>query len=245
MDTFNVEKTLTMKKVISLIFSVCIFVAGCQKERFNTPANDNSFVDSSIQFLKSALSSDDFAKLDMTSAQVLLYKNKNIGIQVFEKNVSRKKFLLLHADSGKYSGNWIDMSGLVSTSPKSMSGVIVMNNINGATSAKLIVNHNVAIQLIKNDNMKLNSQTINFVNSGSVGIDKANSSDDNNMLPEVVIYYDVNWRTTVNYSSLYWMFSEDSYYSNSYYNPDGGGGGGINNVVDAPNIYFSRYAHRS
>lgn len=225
-----------MKKIIPLFFLAGLIISGCKKEDINASASKQSFLDSAISFLKSNLSQNDFDKLDISKNVTLIYNGRNIGLQVFEKNENNDKYLLLKADSNKYSGNWVDMSGLKSTTIKSKSGTILLTSIDKKISQKLLVQNNAAIQLLKTNNVDHTSESTDFTKKSFSVPNSANSDNDGQMLPEVIIYYDVDANRSMFYGCLYWFFSgaDDS---GLYFSTDGGGRGGDN--VFAPPIFIS------
>lgn len=231
-----------MKIIISLLLLGGLLVTGCKKENIISPANQTTFLDSTVQFLTSNLSQEDFAKLDTAKYEILVYKNRNIGIQIFEKNASADKFLLLHLESRKYSGNWIDMSNMNNTISKYRSGEIFLNSIDKRTTTKLIVDSNSVIQIVNTNNKTMTSVLINLNHKKISSKDNFSSLEYvDPVLPEVFIYYDGNG-SSFDYSSLYWLFGGNSFYQDVYYGNSGsyqttGGGGGGNrggNVAAAP-----------
>ena len=211
-----------MKKLIPLFFLASLMFSGCKKENSNSSKSTQSFLDSAISFLKLNLSQNDFDKLDISKNETLVYNGRNIGLQVFEKNSTEDKYLLMKVHSNKFSGNWVDMSNMQSITVKNESGTILLTSIDKKITQQLIVQNNAAIRLVKTNNVTHVSETIDYSKKFS-GLTSASEADQGKMLPEVIIYYDVNPSYLVRYVSLYWSFDDDDDYSGVYHRSRGGG----------------------
>ena len=233
---------------LGFIFILIFF--GCKKEN-NIPINQlsqNSFFDSSVQYLKSQLSSEDFSKLNLANKKVLRYKGENIGVQIFEKNESSKKYLILKKDGTGYSGNWIDMSGLKISKGTMQNGTVDLESINNERQVSLQIIDNKVIKVVKTSNSLQRSGTYPK-RSKSYLRTKVEVVE----LPEIV----VNGASSgQDFTSLFWLFEEDYAYEGMYLqgggsydgsNPisiggAGGGGGGSSqdNVTSCAYIYSAR-----
>ena len=208
---------------LGFIFILIFF--GCKKEN-NTPINQlsqNSFFDSSVQYLKSQLTSEDFAKLNLANKRVLRYKGKNIGVQIFEKNESLKKYLLLKNDDTSYSANWIDMSGLKGSENSFQNGTVTLESINNETQIDLEVKNNEIIEVVKTDKNLLQRQ-VTYYNPSDKNYDYYSREEEEAVeLPDIII----NWSGPGgDFMSLYWLFNQDSESEGMYIQGGTGGGGG-------------------
>jgi hypothetical protein len=209
-----------MKHLIKLSAFVVLFFFGCKKDKTipGTSANSNPFFDSAVQYLKSNLLQNEFDKLDFTRSKTLMYKNQNFGVQVFEKGENDDKFLLLQRKKEIYSGNWVDMSGLAKTRAHLNSGNIMLTSLENNSVTKLAVVNNEVTGTEKTGNNTLSLETQPTV------------------LPEVIVYYDVNGGG-IDYFSWYWLLDQTSSTTYDYFNAGGGsasGGSGYSSVAVAP-----------
>ncbi|MEO6839032.1 MAG: hypothetical protein ABI185_11645, partial [Ginsengibacter sp.] len=62
-----------------------MFLLGCKKDHVisGTSNISSSFLDSAKQYLRLTLSQNDFDNLDFAKGKVLVYKNQNVGVQIF------------------------------------------------------------------------------------------------------------------------------------------------------------------
>jgi hypothetical protein len=219
------------------IFILIFF--SCKKENISiNQVSQKSFSDSSVQYLKTQLPSEDFEKLDVQNKKVLRYHGKNIGVQIFEKNQSSGKYLLVKKDGNSYSGNWIDMSNLKLSNDSLANGTVRLQNINRETQVNLTVKNNEVTQAIKTSNNFSHYQIINYKHLDKRLCSYSREEKEEVELPEIIIYRSPD----VDFISLYWLFDEASEFEDMYYGGGGGGetnfgGGGGNssdNVTSAP-----------
>ena len=185
---------------LGFIFILIFF--GCKKEN-NIPINQlsqNSFFDSSVQYLKSQLSSKDFAKLNLSNKTVLRYKGKNIGVQIFEKNESLKKYLLLKNNGTGYSANWIDMSGLKISENSYQNGTVNLESINKETQINLVVKNNEIIQVVKTGKNLLHRQVTYYNNADKNHNNYSRDEVESVELPEIIIQGEVLVETSQVYT---------------------------------------------
>ena len=225
-------------------FIFIVFFLGCRKENNLTgkQQSQNSFFDSSVKYLKSQLPSEDFSKLNLPNKKVLRYHGDNIGVQIFEKNESSKKYLILKKEATGFSGNWIDMSGLKISKGTMQSGTVEIESINHDSHVSLQIIDNKVIKVVETGNSLQRSGTYpkrskSYLRTNVEVVE----------LPEIV----VNGASFgQDFTSLFWLFEEDYAYEDMYLqgggsydgsNPisiggAGGGGGGSSqdNVTSAP-----------
>jgi len=226
-----------MKKSLfySSFIPILIFSA-CKKQNINFLANQTQdlFFDSSVQFLKAQLTKQDFSKLNLENEKVLRYRGENIGVQIFEKNESPKKYILLKKYNGSYSGNWIDMSALKLSKDSSYNGTVNIKSINKETQVNLKVKNNQVVQVIKTSNTLQQPQIINYVPTYKKHNSYSREEEGTIELPDIVIYWG---GPDQDYTSLYWLFNQDNVFE-VYYFKDGGssettyGGGSAGNNGD-------------
>jgi hypothetical protein len=237
------EKTRNMKKVLSVVCILCLVFFGCKKETKNSFITNapKTYVDSAIQFLNQSISSADFAKVNLTNCKPLTCQNKNIGIRFFINDNSTSKYLLLYGNDGKFSGNWINTSGLYKTSARYSSGFVVLDNLDKSITTKFIVDSNSVAQVITFDNKNLEStvKSISKTRGNSFG-GPSTAQTASPMLPDIIIVYDVDQQAD-DLESLYWFSNQGGGYADVYYGSggsDGGGGGNgtssVNNTFMAP-----------
>ena len=225
-------------------FIFIVFFLACRKENNLTgkQQSQNSFFDSSVQYLKSQLSIEDFSKLNLANKKVLRYHGDNIGVQIFEKNESSKKYLILKKEATGFSGNWIDMTGLKVSKGTMQSGTVELESINNDSHVSLQIIDNKVINVVETGNSLQRSGT--YPNrSKSYSRTKVEVVE----LPEIV----VNGASSgQDFTSLFWLFEEDYAYEDMYFQGGGagdgsgeissGGGGGSgggssqDNVIAAP-----------
>ena len=153
-----------MKHSITLFALLAAFsFYGCKKDKTisNTSATSNPFFDSAVQYLKSTLLQNEVEQLDFTKSKTLVYKNQNLGVQIFEKGENDSKFLLLQNKNSSYSGNWVDMSGLIKLPSHFSSGNIILKSLDDNSFTKLIVDSNKVVEMDKT--FKNNSNTQRFI----------------------------------------------------------------------------------
>ena len=225
---------------LGFIFFLILY--GCKKNN-DIPASQVaqlSIFDSAVTYLKSQLSSNDFSKLNLAQTKILRYHGKNIGIQIFEKNESTKKYLVLKRVSNDFLGNWVDMTDLKSSKEATQNGTVTLENINIDKKVYFEVKNNKVVNVTETGK---NVSQRNLIHS-------KDSSANNNLysrmeesaveLPEIVVL----WSGPEDFTSLYWLFDQDSNFEDSYVQGGGGGtetSGGIagngtyqDNVIDAP-----------
>ena len=233
-----------MKHSITWCFLLLLLTFyGCKKENSLTSnfSVSNLFLDSAVQYLKTNLLESEFQNLDLTRSRTLVYKNQNFGVQIFEKG-NNNKFLILQIKNSSYSGNWVDMSGLTESTSHYKSGNIFLESIGNNSVTKLVVENNKVIETDKKAGN--NSATdITYFNKGnsSGNTNNASSPDvDSQVLPDIIIYYDVNSGSGIDYLSWYWLVDQTAGGSYAYFPSSGGGGGGgtgsgnTSNIVNAP-----------
>ena len=232
-----------MKLSATLIaFLIAFFFYGCKKDTIisGTSTNPNPFFDSVVQYLKSTLSQKELEKLDFANSKTLVYKNQNFGIQIFEKN-NVDKFILLQNQHSMYSGNWVDMSGFILGSSHYNSGTIILNSLNKNCTTKLNIDSNMVIKVERTYPNDATVYTTNLKKENYFKKNPVSSLPDfeSPMLPEIVIYYDVNGGGGIDLLSWYWLMDQVGSYGYDYfYGGSGGGGssGGGNNGPGATNM---------
>ena len=234
-------KPATLLAVSSLI----LVINACKKDQIlkSLHSNQGSYIDSSMAFLRAKLSAGDFDKLNLSSCRVLRYRKEDWAVQIFEKENVGNIFLLLQRQGQSIKGNWVDMSKLVKVSPRYASGIVTLMNFDKTLGTSLIVDSNRVIkketETNRNSNLVIDYSKKSHpavVNSDSLSPDVASP-----VLPEIVIYYDVNGGSTgIDYVSWYWLLDEISSDSYVYIQSNEGGGansvGNIENVANAPLI---------
>jgi len=210
---------------------IVIFFCGCKKDKTisSTSINANGFLDSALQYLKSNLLQNEFDNLDVAKSKTFLYKGQNFGVEIFEKGETDNKFLLLQNKNGIYSGNWINMSGLTKTSIKFSSGNIILKSLDHNTITKLIVDSNKVIEMDKttiDNSNKINTYFKSGKYPAPSGIPSSPETAAT-VLPDVIIYYDVNGGGGVDYYSWYWLLDQEGSSTYDYFNSGSGGGGGL------------------
>ncbi len=216
------------QSILCFLF-VLFFFCSCKKEITSNESLkvSNPLFDSSVEFLKSKLSDEDFSKLDLTDFEELKYRDKILGLKIFEQNISHDQFLILGKTADEYNGNWVDMSALkVVQSSIYKSGSISLKSLDGKSSTKIIVEKNKVADVIK---------------QGDNSILPDNASP---VLPEIIIYLDIGKGDDdnaggVSFTSLYWLFNQNYAYSGYYYQDPGNSGSGStsgssDNVSAAP-----------
>lgn len=211
--------------IFFLWFIIILIFFGCKKEN-NIPINQlsqNSFFDSSVQYLKSHLSTEDFSKLNLSNKKVLRYHGNNIGVQIFEKNETPKKYLILKKEGKEFSGNWIDMSGLKRSENSFHNGTVNLESINKETQTNLVVKNNEIIQVVKTGKNLLQRQVTYYNHSDKKNNYYSREELESAELPEIII----NWTGHgAEFASLFWLFDQDFGYEGMYIPEPGGGGSG-------------------
>jgi hypothetical protein len=237
------EKTPNMKKVISTLCLLSLVFCGCKKETNNSLLTNvtKNYADSAIQFLNQSMSAADFAKVNLTNYKALTCQNKNIGIRFFINDSSASKYLLLYGNDGKFSGNWINTSGLYKTSARYSSGFVVLDNLDKSITTKFIVVSNSVTQVVTTDNKNLEStvKAISKTRGNSFG-GPSTAQTASPMLPDIIIVYDVDQQAD-DLESLYWFSNQGGGYADYYYGTgdSGGGGGDGSNGVFSNNTYVA------
>lgn len=226
-------------------FIFIIFFLACRKENnlIGKQQSQNSFFDSSVQYLNSQLSNADFSKLNLANKKVLRYHGDNIGVQIFEKNESSKKYLILKKEATGFSGNWIDMSGLKISKGTKQSGTVELQSINNESHVSFQIKDNKVINVIGTGKYSLQRSGTYPKRSKSYLRTKVEEVE----LPEIVVN---GASSSQNFTSLFWLFEEDYAYEDMYFqgggsddgsNPisiggagSGGGGSSQDNVIAAP-----------
>jgi hypothetical protein len=230
-----------MKK--SLFYFACIpllIFSACKKQNIDYLHNQaqNPYFDSAVQYLKTQLTAQDFSKLNLENKEVLHYRGESIGIQIFEKNESPKKYIILKKDNTGYSGNWIDMSSLKLSKDSSYNGTVNIKSISEETQVILGVKNNKVIQVIKTSNTLVQTQVVNYPTYKRYNV-YSREKEGTIELPDIVIYWGGKDQ---DYVSLYWLFNQDKKLEKCYYQGGGsseatyGGGGGTGNNEDNVSI---------
>jgi hypothetical protein len=205
-----------MKK--SLFYVACIpflIFSACKKQNIDYLLNQaqNPYFDSAVQYLKTQLTAQDFSKLNLENKEVLRYRGESIGIQIFEKNESPKKYIILKKDNTGYSGNWIDMSSLKLSKDSSYNGTVNIKSISEETQVILGVKNNKVIQVIKTSNTLVQTQVINYPTYKRYNV-YSREKEGTIELPDIVIYWGGKDQ---DYVSLYWLFNQDQKLEKCYY----------------------------
>ena len=211
-----------MKLLIASL--LVLLICGCGKDNTitSTSTHSNLFVDAAVRYIKRHLSQNEQGLLDFSNSKVLVYKNRNFGILIFEKGGSLTRFLLLENQDSHFWGNWVDLSGLVKTPGGLSSGNIALRSFGDNALKNLVVVNNEVTGVKKSD-----------PNNNTIFPDQESA-----VLPEVIISYDVNGNT-VDYYSWYWLLDQASYSAYDYFTAGGSvggttGGSGISNIEIAP-----------
>ena len=243
-----------MKKILTVLLFLPIIYSSCKKEsKVIHPVHVSaSFVDSTVSFLKTTLVTSDFNKLDLKRYQILQFKNKKIGIQLFEKG-SSTKFLLLQYKNNLYSGNWVDITLLYKVKPRFRSGTINLRNALNNSIIILTIDNNQVIGADSSSGATISTFKDNL--NQRIGSTERNANAEvaiplppYEVLPTVFIYLDDSGDGDSFYTSMYWMLGGSNDFTNYYYNEDpsmisnyygSGVGSGTppineNNVVEAP-----------
>lgn len=218
-------------------FIPILIFSACKKQNINFLPNQTQdlFFDSSVHFLKTQLTTQDFSKLNLETKKVLRYHGENIGLQIFEKNESPKKYILLKKDNGSYTGNWIDMSSLKLSKDSAYNGTVYIKSINNDTQVNLEVKNNHVSQVIKTSSILQQTQVINYVPTYKKHNSYSRENEGTIELPDIVIYWG---GPDQDYTSLYWLFNQDKKFEKYYYQGGGssettnGGGGSTGNNGD-------------
>ncbi len=218
-----------MKHQTFVYFLISLFIlSGCKKENIatNSIKVSNPFFDSSVAFLRVTLSNDNFDRLDTSNFEQLKYKGKILGVKIFEKNIPHDRFLILGIASGKYEGNWVDMSELKNIQPSIYNnGSISLKSLDEKFATKIIIEKNKVVDILK---------------QGGNGLYPDNVSP---VLPEIIIYLDLKDDDNgggASFTSLYWLFAQNYSYSGYYYSDagsSGGAGGHGANTTRGNNVY--------
>jgi hypothetical protein len=185
------------------------------------------------------MSAADFAKVNLTNYKALTCQNKNIGIRFFINDSSTNKYLLLYGNDGKFSGNWINTSGLYKTSARYKSGFVVLDNLDKSITTKFIVDSNSVAQVITTDNKSLES-TVKSISKtpGNIFGGPSTAQTASPMLPDIIIVYDVD-QATDDLESLYWFSNQGGGYADVYYGTGGSGGDGGNGASSVNNTFVA------
>lgn len=240
-----------MKRLITLWILLLAFTFyGCKKDKIisGTSVSAHPFFDSAVQYLKSTLSQSELTKLDFEKTKTLIYNNQNFGVQIFQKaNVN--KFILLQNQQSKYSGNWVDMSDFILKSSRYTSGTIILNSLDRSCTTKLKIDSNIVTKVEKTYSNDITVYATNFKKENYNKKNIVSSSPDTRspVLPEIIIYYDVNGGSGVNLMSWYWLVDQVNTFSYDYFSTGGGGGAsgggggtigrGPNNIVIVPKFF--------
>jgi hypothetical protein len=224
----------------SVLALFAFFLYGCKKDNFSlsNPTTSNSFFDSAVAYLKTHTLKTDFDKLDLNKSKILIHKNQNVAFQIFEKEENNKFLLIQKQPNASYSGNWVDVTRLNDKSIHCKSGIVLLASLNKDILTKLLVDSNEVIEMDKTD--KSGKVSTTYFNkkalSSGVTIGSSTTLEESPVLPEVIIYYNVNENDGA--YSWYWLFGQSYYSSFDYFDavPYSGGGGYESNVVTAPTI---------
>jgi hypothetical protein len=236
-----------MKHSITLCALLLVFsFYGCKKDKTLPGPSDNSktFLDSAVHYLQSNLLEKDFNKLDITRNATIVYNSQDLVAQIFEKGNNGNKFLLLQNKNSNYTGNWVDISNLTRVSAKYASGNIILSTLDNSSITKLVVDSNEVIRTEKtlDNNLTVAITYFNYKNPLPKPYNGASPDLASPMLPEVVIYYDVNAGSTgIDYFSWYWLVDQTSGGAYAYF-PSSGGGGGYGGTGSTGNTNNVSYA---
>jgi|GEM_PF-1896402 len=213
------------KPAFHLAFIFFLIFCGCKKETDKLLPNQaqNLFFDSCVQFLKTQLSLEDLTKLKLENKKILRFHGENFGVQIFEKNESSKKYLLLKKDTIGYSGNWVDMSGLKRSNDSFYVGFVNLENINKKTRVTLEVEKNKVIQVTTTGTGFNYSQVIPFKQPNKIRSSYSREELNSAELPEIIIYWG---GPDQDFTSLFWLFDQDWKLEYCYYQGGGSDGGG-------------------
>ena len=113
-----------MKLRHAIIFGVAILLCSCRKE-LNNPTSSKekeTFVSTTLDFLRGKLDAPDFARLDTNKIQLIADGREDRALKIDATRFSRerslmKKFLLVYTDSGRLKGNWVTMPVIDESDP--------------------------------------------------------------------------------------------------------------------------------
>lgn len=191
-----------------------IILSGCKKETGIALQNNlsNSFLDSAVGFLKESLPANEFSKLDLNSLEILQYRDKNLGIKVFQKGNSTDKFLMVGIDVGDYTASWVDLSAFKKRGTKYYDGSINLESLTKETHTMLIIDSNKVIQSIVSD-INTSQKVITNYPSPETGLNATQSVQGNPWLPEIVVVHDGG---SASYVSMFWMLNQKNYFINVF-----------------------------
>ena len=216
-----------------LVIIVCFLMSRCGKEKpLQKDVYSNEFSDSALNFLKTSLSKDDYAKLDLASLRILKNKKGNIAICIYEKGAIGVKFIMLHKSALNYDGNRVDLSQIVKTSLGTYNGEILLTTLQNEFLKRISVLNNKVIKVVDPGGNK--SVIMDKQRSSKVDI----SSPDNPQVLDQAFVIGYFSSESTGYSSMYWFFNQYRSYESMYFDYMEGGGGGTegtnNQLVTAP-----------
>ena len=196
-----------------LLSAFLLMIGGCKKEKSiqSNIITSNQFNDSLIRYVQSRLSINDFQSLDLSNLETLKYDGKKIGMKIFEKNGLGKRFIISGVIGNSYVTNWVDMSGLtVAKTNRRVNGRMILQSTDKKLKTTVVIS---------------DSKVADVIVDGRSRIPDYVSPE----LPEIIIYYDVTNGYVDDgggamFTSLYWMFDQQSYYSGYYYSGSDYGG---------------------
>lgn len=223
-----------MKRIyyfLIILFALSISNCGKENQVQKNTYYSKAFSDSAIQYLKSQLSKEDFATLDIISINTLKYKEINLAVKVIQKGTLGQRFILLHKSINGFEGNWVDLSSLIKNTPEEYSGKVVLSTLQNNPLNEFTVLNNKVTKILYPD------KEDKALTSSNAKTNRTNIStpDHPEMLDEVIVIGYISSQP-VSFMSFYWMFNQDSFYNNVYSSGFGGGGGSntSNNVTIAP-----------
>lgn len=219
LKAMNLRRLLIALAIIAS-FSTCKKVSTISSES----QIQDPYLDSALEFLHTNLSVDEYSDLNITYARILKFHNQNIGIQIPGRRFPND-FLILQNGSGNYSGNWVTLSGLKLVHPKYQSGTIILKSLDRKSTTELMVDSNEVVKIIKTTENKVSSNTLENAFVSRLGNSSRSERAPVTVLPEVVVYYDIDNGTRIGnaggggedaYSSLYWYFDQNNFYYSLY-----------------------------
>src|SRR4051812_38715208 len=113
-----------------------LVLSACKKDGDTSLATDikKSFLDSSIDFLKTKMSPDDFQKVDLPSSLLLTYRGTEIGVRVQLKVNSTDSFIIIYKNAGNFFGNRIIITGLRSKLSKQHDGTLTLRSLDNTSA---------------------------------------------------------------------------------------------------------------
>ncbi|MBE7169655.1 MAG: hypothetical protein INR73_03650 [Williamsia sp.] len=128
--------------LISIIFG--LMIASCEKQNYTQGIpRQQTFVKDAIQYLDSQVGDEELAKLSISSPNLIQYQGKPVAVRVYTKtDPSPDRFVILYKKEGRFTGYWVDKTGLHKELPDTYKGTMSLLDLTGSLRIRYTVEEN-------------------------------------------------------------------------------------------------------